>query len=158
MPFAAQGNIPKHSLKSLECFGMSEVWFAQLPQIMFERIFSEFLGFFWIFLEFLGIFDIFWNFSECFGIFPNFGLDFPGISQALAAEVEAGPGLVLAVAGRRWWHWNFWNFMECSGIFGNVGVECFGILWNVLECSGMKLYVLARFGHFMEDTELWGNH
>ena len=108
-------------------------------------------------MDFLGIF---WNFSECFGIFPNFGLNFPGISQALAAEVEAGPGLepILAVAGRRWWHWNFWKFMECSGIFGNVGVECFGILWNVLECSGMKPYVLACFGRFMEDTELWGNH
>ena len=39
-------------------------------------------------------------------MFPNLGLDFPGISQALAAEVEAGPGLEpsLAVAGRRWWH------------------------------------------------------
>ena len=94
----------------------------------FFRNFWEFFGFFWIF-------GIFWIFLECFGIFPNFGLDFPVISQALAAEVEAGPGLepILAVAGRRRWHWNFWNFMECSGIFGNVGVECFGILWNVRE-------------------------
>ena len=78
---------------------------------------------------------MFWNFSECFGIFPNFGLEFSGMLGS-----------------------NVWNFMECSGIFGDVGVECFGILWNVLECSGMKPYVLACFEHFMEDTELWGNH
>ena len=39
-------------------------------------------------------------------MFPNLGPDFPGISQALATEVEAGPDLepILAVGGRRWWH------------------------------------------------------
>ena len=50
-------------------------------------------------------------------MFPNLGPDFPGISQALAAEVEAGPGLL----GRM-----FRNFLECSGMFG-YETFCFGM-------------------------------
>ena len=95
------------------------------------RIFLDFFGFFWIF------FGFFWNVSECFGIFPNFGLDFPGISQALAAEVEAGPGLepILAVAGRRWSGilGILWNVLEFSGMLESNVLEFYGMFWNVRE-------------------------
>ena len=77
-------------------------------------------------------------------MFPNLGPDFPGISQALAAEVEAGPGLL----GRM-----FRNFLECCGMFP-------GMFWNVvecsLECSGMFGYETFCFGMFRAFSGSYG--
>ena len=73
-------------------------------------------------------------------MFPNLGLDFPGISQALAAEVEAERGLepILAVAGRRWWHslaCRLANFLLLAGRGRRIGLPGLGICNECLASS-----------------------